>query len=211
MTWGQTSADRWLLTRYVTVENVGTYAAAVQVGALPFAILASFLSLFAQPILYKRADAGRKDVPAWIMIEGAVYALLAGAGLLVMTTQTEALVRFFLGRPQWSCAPLVPLVAAGSAVFRWSEVFLVGILVSGRTGLLIIPNLLGGAGAVAANLLLLPRMGVPGAAWALVVSSGLRLVALFEANRRAWHLPAPRSSQTPNESAHDVRGSHDAS
>jgi O-antigen/teichoic acid export membrane protein len=181
-----TSADRWFVERAVSLADAGTYAAAGQIGALPFGVLGGLLLTFAGPILYARADRRDPSAPQWITRIAWVYAITASLGWGVMALGRDMLVHLLLGRAQWTCTPLVPIVAFGWALFHFSQVFQMGLMVMGDTRALILPNAVGGAIALLANFGLVQRYGSTGAAWSLVISSAIRIILMANANRRAW-------------------------
>ncbi len=186
VTWMNTSLDRWIVEHYSTVADAGTYAAATQLSNMPFALLANLLMQFAWPILYARVDRKERDSRTWLLrmtLSYLVIGLVGGAVLILLRTW---LTRLLLGPSQWPAAELMPVTAAAAFLFNLSQMMAVDLMVLSDTRRLIVPTMAGGLAIVVAGPLLVARHGAIGAAWAVAIAGGLRVLMMLWANDRAW-------------------------
>jgi O-antigen/teichoic acid export membrane protein len=140
------------------------------------------------PFVYSRiheADAPRTlaRVITWAWLAFAA----AGAGIAIFARE---LLEIFTSRPEFRLgAPVIPVVALA---YLFHGVFLltsIGIGVRKRTRWYPIITGASATTNVAANLVLIPRLGMLGAAWATVLSYAVMAGLGFAISRRLYPLP----------------------
>jgi len=184
--WTLTNTDRWFVERFVSLESAALYVAAAQLSAIPFTVVAGLLSNFAGPILYGKADHDPAAARRWVHRLALAYFVVSACGWTVLVFLRGPVVRLMLGRNLWDAADLVPLVSAGWALIHLSTIYHLGVVAAGRTRQLLVPNVASALAAVGAHWLLIPRMGVAGAGWGLVVGGLVRVASMAWAGERAW-------------------------
>jgi O-antigen/teichoic acid export membrane protein len=60
-TWAQQVSDRWALQTFATLDDVGLYAVAFQLGYGPMILMTGMAVTFLAPIIYQRAGGGRSN------------------------------------------------------------------------------------------------------------------------------------------------------
>lgn len=188
LTWATTSADRWLVEQVGSLGDAAVYAAAGQVGTIPFTILGSVMQAFAFPLLYARSKKGDKVSMAWVGRLGLLYATGASVGLGTLVMLRRPVIHLLLGAQLWDAAGLLPWTALGWALFQLSQMLSLGPMVTGATRNLIGPTIVAAITTITMNVILTPRFGAYGAAWALVASGAARSCAMFFENRKALRL-----------------------
>jgi len=178
-------ADRALLKllagwNVLAIYNVGYrlgmvvlfYVRAVETAWIPF-----FLSTFREreaPELYARVFS------YYVMVGGFLWLGLSFGAPLILPWYAPG---------YGEAASVVPIVALAYLIYGLYVQFLVGVYTERRTGML--PPVVGTSAAlnVGLNLLLIPRWGMAGAAWATLVAYGAMAGAIFFRSRRLYPVP----------------------
>ena len=177
------SVDRFLLVRGLGLDAVAVYAAAVSLCALP-ATLHGVLGFTLFPVLARAWHEGRRDeakrlTRRALVVFGlgavplAIAIAVAGPWLLPWLTTDEF-------RPPWPV-----FVGQSLAVLLYGpyQILLYPLLLAGRSQRVLLMAVAAAALNAALNLLLIPRLGMSGAALAAALGNALML---------AWALPQAR-------------------
>jgi O-antigen/teichoic acid export membrane protein len=180
--------DRPILLRLTDPGTVAVYQANYRLGI--FMMLVVQMVDFAwRPFYLTHAnDPDARPMFARVL---TLFVLLMATVLLVVGFTVGDFVRLpllfgrpFLTEPYLTGLAVVPVVMLGYLFLGCSNVFTAGIHIEKRTHLLPAITLAGAALNVAANLLLIPRMGIMGAAVATLVSyAAMALIALVVVRR----------------------------
>ena len=188
--WALRLADRLVLQSYVSLSAIGIYSVGYMLGSAVFDVVASAVNSAILPFFYgTAADRSEEEskrvfarVAAWDAALIGVLALgttlFAREGILILTT-----------RQYLDAAAIVPFVAWASAFQALAHVPSRGIYLARRTGLLPLVFLLPAVANVGLNYLLIPRMGILGAAWATLLAYPLMFVLAVIAGQRAYRIP----------------------
>jgi O-antigen/teichoic acid export membrane protein len=180
------SADRYFLQRTRGLAEVGVYAVAVKF----FAVVMMGVSAFSLAFFpFAHARSGSPEAPRLYARAMALYVACASlVALLVGSFAPEALT--LLAPPAYREAALPALVLTFAAVaYGAYYVSCLGIQLSLRTPLLGWTALAAAFVAVAANLVLTPRLGMLGAAAATFVGNVGLAVFTYAASQRVHPLP----------------------
>lgn len=180
--------DRWILDAFVSRAQVGLYQVGYTLGEGVKFALSAFEPAW-QPFVYERAR--RPEGPAALARVGS-YALAAfvGGGLCLALFGGELLRLLTPARPAfWAAAPVVPVVALAYVLHGAYLLFSIGIAIEKRTGYYPLITAVSAAVNVAANLLLVPRLGILGAAWATVAAYGVMAAVGIVVGQRLYPLP----------------------
>jgi O-antigen/teichoic acid export membrane protein len=162
--WVFGSMDRWLLMEMSTAEQVGLFSIAFK-----FAALISFvITAFAQAWI-PHALRLMRDEPGYRSVIGHVFPLwffaLALVGLVLALFASEAMV--LLTPPEyWGAAPILAVGAAGMVLYGTTQITALGINLVKRTTLFSTGAWFAAGVNVVLNLLLIPRFGAVGSAFA---------------------------------------------
>jgi O-antigen/teichoic acid export membrane protein len=174
--WVLNLSDRWLIGLTIGLNAVGAQAA---VGIYSFgyvfgqsvALVAMSFNAAWVPLWYARGDG--EQGPA--LLREMTSLVMAGLAVLAVGVSVVApeLTRL-LGTRRWGAeaqvaAEVIPIVAAASLVYGLYFMLVSVVFLRRRTAGLPLLTLAAGAANVGANLLLIPRLGVMGAAWSTLV------------------------------------------
>ena len=191
------STDRLLLAVFLDEAAVGAYHAGYSLANRTLDVIFIWLGAASGPALVMAFERGgvpalrqaaREQASTFVLI-----AMPATAGLaLVSTPLAELIIGEALRAQAATITPLIALSAliAGLTTYYFHQAFTLGR----RTRLLLVAMTLPALANVGLNLILIPRMGVSGAALATVISYGLGIVASAALGRRAIALPVPWSA-----------------
>ena len=191
---GLATADRFLIGVLLDPGSVGAYHAAYNLANRTLDVLFVWLGAAGVPAMVMALERGGQAgleraarAHAGVMI---LLALPASAGLMLTARPlAELMVGEGLRATAAQITPLIALSAlfSGVTVFYFHQAF----ILARRTGRLLMTMVIPAAANIGLNLLLLPRLGLVGAAWAAVISYGLGAVASWAIGRRTQPLPIP--------------------
>lgn len=191
------STDRFLLAVFLDEAAVGAYHAGYSIANRTLDVLFLWLGSAGQPALVMALERGgmqplkaaaREQLSTFLLI-----GLPAAAGVaLVARPLSEVLIGEELRIAAASVTPWIALSALlyGLTAYYFGQAFTLGK----RTRLLLIAMAIPAGLNVVLNLLLVPRFGLMGAAWATAASFALGLLATQAIGRRVVPLPVPVDS-----------------
>jgi len=191
------STDRFLLAAFLDEAAVGAYHAGYSIANRTLDVLFLWLGAAGQPALVmalerggldKLKTAAREQLSTFLLI-----GLPAAAGVaLVARPLAEVLIGEELRIAAASVTPWIALSALlyGLTAYYFGQAFTLGK----KTKRLLVAMAIPAGLNVVLNLVLVPRFGLMGAAWATAASFALGLVATQMIGRRVLALPIPWDS-----------------
>ncbi|GAA0634159.1 lipopolysaccharide biosynthesis protein [Brevundimonas lenta] len=191
------STDRFLLAAFVDEAAVGAYHAGYSIANRTLDVLFLWLGSAGQPALVMALERGgtdrlkiaaREQLSTFLLI-----GLPAAAGVaLVATPLAEVLIGEDLRGAAAAITPWIALSALlyGLTAYYFGQAFTLGRKTKHLLAAMAVPAVAN----VILNLLLIPRFGVMGAAWATAASFGLGLLTTAAMGRRVMALPVPWDS-----------------
>jgi O-antigen/teichoic acid export membrane protein len=191
------STDRFLLATFLDEAAVGAYHAGYSIANRTLDVLFLWLGSAGQPALVMALERGgaerlktaaREQLSTFLLI-----GLPAAAGVaLVAVPLSEVLIGEDLRGAAASITPWIALSALlyGLTAYYFGQAFTLGR----KTKHLLVAMAIPAGANVILNLILVPRFGVMGAAWATAASFGLGLIATQAIGRRVLALPIPWES-----------------
>ncbi|MBN8553494.1 MAG: lipopolysaccharide biosynthesis protein [Caulobacterales bacterium] len=188
------STDRLLLAAFLDEASVGAYHAGYSLANRTLDVIFIWLGAASGPALVmalERGGAGalksaaREQASTFVLI-----ALPAAAGLALVA---QPLAQLVIGEQlRATAAAVTPVIAmsallAGLTTYYFHQAF----TLSRRTGRLLLAMAIPAGANLMLNLVLIPRMGVMGAALATAISYGIGAVASWGLGRGAIGLPVP--------------------
>ncbi len=179
---------------YTPEDIVGIYTGCYKVAVFMLLLIQMFRMAW-QPFFMRHSDdseAPRLYARAFLyfnLFAAAVYlvvGLFASEIVAIPIPYTDATL---INHRYWMGLDIVPLLLLAYWFHGWYINFSAGIFISEKTGIL--PNimLLGAGITIAANLVLVPLLGMMGAAWATVASYSVMALALYRFSVREFHVP----------------------
>ena len=191
------STDRFLLAIYMDEAAVGAYHASYSIANRTLDVLFLWLGTAGQPALVMALERGGLDRLKVAAREQLSTFLLLGlpaaAGVaLVARPLSEVLIGEELRTAAASVTPWIALSALlfGLTAYYFGQAFTLGK----KTKRLLIAMAIPAALNVVLNIILVPRFGLMGAAWATAASFGLGMIATWLIGRRVVALPIPWES-----------------
>jgi len=160
--------DKYLLRRFLDLHQVGLYSVAYQIGQGVNTLVLLPFSLIWSVLIYEIAEEPSARRTYARVFEYFVYGL--SLLLLLVSIAARPLLRVLAPPDYEPAADLIPVICLGYLFFSAHGHFNVPALLSRRTVTLLPVYAAAVAANVSANLLLIPRFGPKGAAWATVVA-----------------------------------------
>lgn len=185
--------DKPILVHLAGTEQVGIYQANFKIGVFMMLIVSMFDQAWRPFFLAHAHDADAKDTFArvfsyFVALSG--WVLLGLALLMPDIIQSNLLGGFHLIAPAyWGGLAVIPLVLGGYFCYGLYVNFMIGPVLTKRTRVLLWITLLGAAVSITTNLTLVPRLGILGAGWAVLLSYATMATALFCFTRRVYPIP----------------------
>jgi O-antigen/teichoic acid export membrane protein len=180
--WALKLLDRWLIGLFIglpaagALAAIGAYSFGYQIGSVVTLLVTSFNQAWA-PFFYAIAH----EAQAPRLYRHMVTIVLAGT--FVVAVGLSAISREvveILARPGYEAAQdVISIVALGSVVYAFYTMFVVALFVAKRTRRLALITFASVVVNVVLNALLIPPLGVSGAAWATVGGYAFFAVATY--------------------------------
>jgi O-antigen/teichoic acid export membrane protein len=171
--------NRIIISFFVSPGELGLYVAAQTLIHEAFRRAATALERLFRPVHFQQyahsahAQADR-TYAAWT----ASLVVVCVCGVLLVMLLDEWLVTWVFAETYWSAAGLMPLLAAGSALYTLGKLFQQPLLSAKRTGVIMAAGIIGTAAALVAVPLLVWQFGLWGAALAWPVYTGLEVLVV---------------------------------
>ena len=167
-------ADRWIVSGWNGMGGVGVYGVALRIAGV-ITLFTGSVQLALTPLIYRHYR--EPGTPVAVERLFRYYLLAMFLTILVLASFSSEIIGLLVGARFQNAAPLVGPVLL-TALFMGVNVFAPGLALARRTPFIAMANILGAAVNVTLCLLMVPRFGVPGAAWSAVggaaVAMGLR-------------------------------------
>jgi len=177
-------SDKYMVSYFLGISSVGVYSAAYAMGnCTSFAVMPLGVVLY--PTISKAYDEGNRDETANYLKYSIKYLMMiaipSAFGLSILA---KPLLQI-LTTPEFATgSAVVPWVAFGAALFCFYQICVYIIHLVGKTHITV--RLLGTSAAlnIGLNLILIPRMGILGAAVATLIAYGVLGVLTLMVTRR---------------------------
>ncbi len=184
--------DRALLERLAGLEVTGLYTAGVKLGIIMNLFVSAFRFAWHPFFLSTSKEAQAKEIFARVL---TYFVLLGSLVFLIISFFVDDIVRFkmfgvtLFGEKYWESTQVVPVILLVYLVYGVYVNFVVGLHLEKKTKYFPIVTGFGLAVNVAANLILIPGLGMMGAAYAkLLAYVGMAVMVYFLA-RRLYAIP----------------------
>ena len=181
--------DRVILEKFVELELVGLYNAGAKLGMFMALFVAAFRFAWHPFFLATSKQDNAKQVFARVF----TYVILACSGVyLILSFFIDNIVRFSIlgftifGKEYWDSTGVVPVIMLAYIFYAAYLNFLIGIYLEKKTMYLPFITIAGMVANVTANFLLIPVIGILGAAWARPIAYIVMSIAIFIIAQRLY-------------------------
>jgi O-antigen/teichoic acid export membrane protein len=175
--------DRFVMTRYLSIQDIGVYSMGVSFGLIEKIVLGAFEYAWA-PFYY--ATAREPDAPR-------VFSTVATYGIAVLALMTAGLSAIAVDlldavtRGQYvAAAGVVTWTAIGVFFYGVYLLTSIGLNITARTQYYPVTTAIGAAVNIGLNFVLIPRFGIIGAAWANGAAYGLQASIAYGFSQRFY-------------------------
>ena len=189
-TWALRLMDRLILQAYLPLRVVGLYSLGYMVGGTAFELIASSVNSAILPFFYLTATKESKTDSARLFADVAVYntALLGFLGLGTILFAREVIL--ILATPEYLEAEAVVLLVAWASIFQaLANVPSRAIYLVKKTGYLPLVFIVPAMMNIGLNVLLIPRYGMMGAAWATLLTYPLLFGLTLWVAQKVYPIP----------------------
>lgn len=177
--------DRIVIKEVMTLRDVGVFGVGYRIASLAALLVLGFQGALT-PLVYTHYRA--PDTPAQIARLFRWFLALGMGVVAVLSLFAPELIRVFATREYDDAARVVPLLAP-AVVASGMYIFAPGLGLAKRTGSIALVTTLGAVLNTGLNVLLVPRLGIAGAAASTLVSALCVFAAYMASSQR--HYPVP--------------------
>ncbi len=188
------STDRFLLAGFMDAAAVGAYHASYSLANRTLDVMFIWLGAAGAPAMVMALERGGREALRHTALEQGSTLILIGLPAAVgLALVARPLAELMIGPDLRVAAALVTPWIAASAFMSGliAYYFGFGFTLGKKTGLLLVTMAIPALCNVALNLILIPRLGVVGAAVSTTASFAIGLIACLLLSRRAIALPMP--------------------
>ncbi len=174
--------DRPILRALTTDTAVGIYSANYRLGIFMMLIVSMFDYAWRPFFLSNASEKNAKEIFARVTTYFfllMMFMFLAVSLFIDNIVRIEIFHRHLIHPAYWSGLPIVPIVLLAYVFTGLYVLFLPGIYIHKKTSLLPISTGIGAVINIVMNILVIPSMGIAGAAWASLVGYGAMACSLF--------------------------------
>jgi len=184
--WITNASDRFMLQWYMTAAAVGIYAIAAK---LPL-IITTFTGVFSQAwIISASTEYDNEREKQFFSVTFHRFYFILFLSVAALLSVVQPFMRIYVSPEFYEAWQYVPFLLYGT-VCSCIAAFSVGVYTAARKNISItVSTLIGAAANVALNMLLIPRMGIMGAAIATFISWGIIAVYRLVDMRRFFIFP----------------------
>ena len=191
------STDRFLLAAFMDAAAVGAYHASYSLANRTLDVIFIWLGAAGAPAMVMALERGGREALRQTALEQGSTLILIGLPAAVgLSMVARPMAELMIGQDLRAAATLVTPWIAASALMSGliAYYFGFGFTLGKKTGLLLVTMAIPAGANILLNLILIPRLGVVGAAVSTAASFALGLVACLLISRRAITLPVPWDS-----------------
>lgn len=177
--------DRILLKELVGLSEVGVYAVGQKISLVVTLALVGFRSALT-PLIY--ANHARASTPGELAQIFRVFCLVALAMTLGLSVFAREILGLISAAAYQGAAAVVPLLIF-SVLLSNMYIFAPGLDIGRKTGIIALINIGVAALNLALNYLLIPQLGIQGAAWSALLAFSAGFAVYMHASQRLYPVP----------------------
>jgi len=184
--------DRFLVQEFLGKDAVGLYSPNYKFGTMLLMVVIAFRNAW-QPFFLKVArEANAKQIYTQVLtyfVIGGGFLLMIGTYFIKDILQIHYFNKIYLlGESYWAGIPLIPIILLSYYLFGIYVVLTPGFYIRKKSGYMIIFTGSGAVVNILANILLLPRLNIWGAAFATLLSYLTLTITIYVASNKIYPL-----------------------
>jgi O-antigen/teichoic acid export membrane protein len=189
--WALRMSDRWLLGVLLTLpalaslEAIGAYSLGYQIGYAVTILVVSFNAAWS-PYFFRVGNLPSGPAMYRSMVTIVIAGLLAVA--VAMAALAPEIIQIMATPRYAAAADVLPIIAFASVIQGLYTMLVSVVFLMKRTGRLAILTVLAAAANVGANVVLVPPLGIVGAAWATIIGYTLLAAGTYLVARSSYPL-----------------------
>ena len=193
-TWLLTWADRWVLSSFLTIDNVGIYSANSQIANIPFMIISSIALTFFAPILFSKAEKLKKIVDfkkfkSQINKILLFYVLLSFILLITVFFAQNYILNFLLSSDYIANGILFISISLGWLVYQIAQVQVtIFLYTTGDAKSALYSSMISGLIYLVSLIILVKNYGEIGAALSFIIANIFRIIIQYLYTKKSWKI-----------------------
>lgn len=174
--------DKPLLSHLAGLSAVGIYQANFKIGVFMMLVVSMFDQAWRPFFIQAAKKPDHKELFAKIFTAFTALSLWIFLGislLMPVIIQTKIFGVNLINQAYWGGLDIVPLVVGGYLFYGFYINFMVAPVITKKTRVLMWITLLGALASTITNIVLVPRIGIVGAGWAILISYIVMAGGLF--------------------------------
>ncbi len=191
-TWLLTWADRWVLSSFLTINDVGIYSANSQIANIPFMIISSIALTFLAPILFSKAEKLKKIVDfnsfkSQINKILLFYVLLSFILLITLFFTQNYILNFLLSSDYISNGILFISISLGWLFYQIAQVQVtIFLYTTGDAKSALNSSIISGLIYLVLLIILVNNYGEIGAALSFIIANIFRIILQYFYSKKSW-------------------------
>ena len=193
-TWLLTWADRWVLSSFLTINDVGIYSANSQIANIPFMIISSIALTFLAPILFSKAEKLKKIVDfnnfkSQINKILLFYVLLSFILLIILFFAQNYILNFLLSSDYISNGILFISISLGWLFYQIAQVQVtIFLYTTGDAKSALNSSIISGLIYLVLLIILVNNYGEIGAALSFIIANIFRIILQYFYSKKSWKI-----------------------
>jgi O-antigen/teichoic acid export membrane protein len=179
------SGDRFLVQRYLGSESVGYYSAAYGIASYVPEVLLVPINLALFPIVMQLwVEKGKNETQKFLSRSLNHYIMAAVGFVCVVSLSSREAMILLASRKYQEAHTLLPILVAGLLLYAVHVFFRPALLIQKKSNTIAAQVGIAAIVNIGLNVLMLPRIGVRGAAYATLISYGVCLALMARSSLR---------------------------
>ncbi|RJQ52753.1 MAG: hypothetical protein C4521_09615 [Actinobacteria bacterium] len=186
--WVLNFADRLLLRRFVSLADIGVYSYGYNIGMIMSLLVLATQKSWPQFVFSSHSEMEESSAKTLFSRTATYYWIFLCIAALAVAVFAPELLALVAGGAYASAAPVVPVISMAYLFLGLYTVVGVGIGIMKKSKLYFLATGTGAAANISVNLLLIPRLGIVGAAVATVAAYAIMTAVILVLSQRLYYI-----------------------
>lgn len=187
--WVLNLSDRIFLERYFSTSDVGIYSLGYQIAGLVLLFTTAFKSAY-DPYFYKIANTKTREEASVILYKtNHVFLVILILSTFVISFFSKEAIVIFFNSTYYPAIQIVPLVSLGYLFSQNSALLNVMVYQEKKTKVIMYLTIISAITNIGLNFLLIPVLGIIGAAITTVLSYGVLFILTYNYAKKYYFIP----------------------